>query len=236
MLDDVEAERTGLHRVLPARLQHEANRRLRQAIEDGCAHGHEAERDPVIGAGIDGDDVRDSEPDLAAGEIGEHDNEVLQHQNRHQRGQAEIRSPHPQRRQRQHEARDDRRQRAEQDADVDRPAELVVEDPGGVGAGADQEGRPKIDLAGEAEQEVPGHREHAEIERDGKQPEDVARDVERQRRGDHHADQRNEEQARGKEAGHLSASRAGLEAGYTSRTPEAAAPEWCDRPARSCRP
>ena len=144
---------------------------------------HEAERDPVVCACIDGDDVGNGQSDFTAREIGKHHDEILQHQHRDQRGQAEIRSPDPQRRQCQHEAGDDRGQRTEQDANIDGPAELVVEDSGRVGADADQESRAEIDLAGEAEQQVPGHREYAEIEGDGEQSEDVARDVERQCRG-----------------------------------------------------
>jgi hypothetical protein len=148
------------------------------------ADGHEAERDPVIGVGVDRDDVGNGQADLAAGEVGEHHDEILQHQHGDQRGQSEIRTAHPQRRQRQHEARDHRGQRAEHDAQIDRPAILIVEDAGGVGADADQEGRAEIHLAGEAEQQVPGHREHAEIIGDREQAENVAGDIERQRRGD----------------------------------------------------
>ena len=53
-------------RILPAGLQHETNRRLRQAVQDGGADGHEAECDPVIRAGIDRDDIGDGQADLAA--------------------------------------------------------------------------------------------------------------------------------------------------------------------------
>ncbi|MGY3104559.1 hypothetical protein ACVWW7_001186 [Bradyrhizobium sp. LM6.9] len=156
MLDDVEAERAGLHRVLAARLQHQPDRRLRQAVEDRGRNRHEAKRDPVVGAGIDGDDIRDGQADLAAGEIGKHHDEVLQHQHRDQRGQAEIRPAHPECRQRQHEAGDHGGECAEHDAKINRPAELGIEDAGGVGADADQERWAEIDLAGEAEQQVPG--------------------------------------------------------------------------------
>ena len=87
---------SGQDPVQAAGLEHEANRRLRQAVEDRRRDRHEAERDPVIGAGVDGDDVGDGQADLAAGEIGEHHDEVLQHQHRDQRGQAEIRPAHAQ--------------------------------------------------------------------------------------------------------------------------------------------
>ena len=54
----------------------------------------EPKRDPVIGAGVDSDHVGNGEADFAAGEIGEHDDEILQHQHCNQRGQSEIRSAH----------------------------------------------------------------------------------------------------------------------------------------------
>ncbi len=83
--------------------------------------------------------------------------------------------------------------RAQEDAQIDRPAIIVVEDAGGVGADADQEGRPEIHLAREPEQQVPGHREHAEIIGDRQQAEHVAGDVERQGRRDDDHDQRDQE-------------------------------------------
>ncbi len=196
MLDDVEAERAGLHRVLAARLQHQPERRLRQAVEDGGADGHEAERDPVIGVGVDGDDVGDRQADLAAGQVGEHDDEILQHQHCDQGGQAEIGAADPERRQGQHEARDDRRERTKDDADVDRPAVLVVDDARGVGADADQEGRTKIHFAREPEQQVPGHCEDAEIVGDCEQAENIAGDIERQGRRDDDHQKGNKKQPR----------------------------------------
>ena len=57
-----------------------------------AADRHEAERDPVVCAGIDGDDVGNGQADFTAGEIGKHHDEILQHQHGNQRGQAEIRA------------------------------------------------------------------------------------------------------------------------------------------------
>src|SRR5208282_397862 len=43
------------------------------------------------------------------------------------------------------------------------------------GAAADEKGGTKIHLVGEAEQEVPGHGEHAEVIGDGQNTEDIGR-------------------------------------------------------------
>ena len=69
-----------------------------------------------------------------------------------QRGQAEIGPAHAQRRQRQHHAAGDRGQSARGDADPDRRLIEIIENARRIGAGADQEGRAEIHLAGEAEQ------------------------------------------------------------------------------------
>src|SRR4029077_3407736 len=71
VLDDIEAERARLHGVLAACLQYQAERRLRKPVKDGGADRHEAERDPVIGVGVDGDDVGNGETDFTAGEVRE---------------------------------------------------------------------------------------------------------------------------------------------------------------------
>ena len=184
-LVDVEAERAGLHRVLAAGLQDQADRRARQREQDGAAHRHEPERDLVIHRVADRDHVGHRETDLAAGQTsGDHD-EILQHQHGDQRRQSEIGPAHAQRRQRQHHAAGDGGERAGDDAEPDRRLIEIVEDAGRIAAGADQKCRPEVHLAGEAEQQVPSHGEHAEIIGDGEQTENVAGDAKRQKRGEH---------------------------------------------------
>ena len=202
MLDDVEAECSCLHRVLPACLQHQAEWRLRQAVENGRADGHEAKRDPVVGVGVDCDDVGNRQADLAAGEVGKHDHKILQHQHGDERRQAEIGSADAQGGQRQHKAGDHGRQRAQQNAYIDRQAVLVIDDAGGIGANADQESRAEIHFTGKAEQQVPGHGKHAEIIGDGQQAQHVAGNVERQRCRNNDDEERYQEQSRFEEVGH----------------------------------
>ena len=201
MLDDIEAERARLHRVLPGGLQDEPDRRARQAIEHEPAKGHEAERDPVIDLVVGADDVGHGEADLAAGEIGEHDDEILQHQHRDERRQAEIGAAHAQRRQRQHDAANNGGERAGGDAERERRLIEIVENAGGVGAEPDQKRRAEIDLVGEAEQQVPRHREHAEVIGRGQQAENVAGDPQRQERETEADDERDEDGGEGA-AGH----------------------------------
>ena len=165
VLGHVETQRAGLHGVLTARLQDQPDRRARQAVQDCAADAHEAERNPVVDLVVDRDDVGDGQADLAARQARRDDDEVLQHQNRDQRGEAEIGTAHPERRQGQHDAARHRREDARRDADENRRLIEVVEDAGGVGAEADQERRAEVHFVGEAEQEVPRHREHAEDNR-----------------------------------------------------------------------
>ena len=63
----------------------------------------------------------------------------------------------------------------------------VVEDAGGIGAEPDQERWTEV------HQQVPGHRKHAEVIGDGEQAQNVAGDIERQRRGDEDDDQADED-------------------------------------------
>ena len=199
-LVDVEPERAGLHGVLAARLQDQTDRRSRQAVQNSAAERHEAESDPVVDLVVDRDDVGDRQADLAAGQPRRYDDEVLQHQNRNQSGEAEVGTAHPQRRQRQHDAARHGRERARRHAEENRRLIQIVEDAGGVGAEPDQECGAEIHLVGEAEQQVPGHREHAKIIGDGEQAEDVAGDVQRQRRGDEHDDQADPDRGRAENA------------------------------------
>ena len=112
MLHDVEPERPGLHRVLAARLEDEADRRAREPVEDRAAEPHEAERDPVIDLVVDRNDVGHGQADFAPGQARRDDDEVLQDQDRDKGGEAEIGPPHPERRQRQHKAAGHRREDA----------------------------------------------------------------------------------------------------------------------------
>ena len=196
----IEAERAGLHGILAARLQDEADRRAREPVKDHPAHRHEAERDPVIDLVVDRDHVRHGEADLTARKPRRHDHEVLQHEHGDERGEAEIRPPHAQGRQRQHDASRDRRGGAGDQAKPDRGLVEVVENAGRVGAEPDQEGRAEIHFVGEAEQEVPGHREHAEIIGDGQEAEYVTRDVERQCRGERDDEEADPQGARRQDA------------------------------------
>ena len=176
MLGDVEAERAGLHRILAARLQDEADRRARQREQDCAAHRHEPERNLVVLGIADGDDVGHGEADLATGQAGVDHDEVLQHQHGNERRQSEIGSAHPQRRERQHHAAGDGSERAGSDADPDRRLVEIIENARGIGAGANQERRAEIHFAGKAEQQVPRHGEHAEIVGDREQAENVTAD------------------------------------------------------------
>jgi hypothetical protein len=91
---DVEAERPRLNRVLSARLKDQPDRRAREPEQDEPAEGHEPERDPVIDAVAGADHVGHGEPDLAACQVGEHHDEVLQQQHRDKRDEPEIRPAH----------------------------------------------------------------------------------------------------------------------------------------------
>ena len=113
----------------------------------------------------------------------DHD-EVMEHQDGDQRRQAEIGAAHAQRRQSQHHPPIIDARTPGNKAERDRRLIEIVKDAGSVGAESDQEGRTEIDFAGEAEQEVPRHGEDAEIIGDRQQAQDVARDVERQGRGE----------------------------------------------------
>ena len=62
-------------------------------------------------------------------------------------------------------------------------AERAVENGGCIGAEPDQEGGTEIDLAGEAEQQVPSHGEDAEIISRGQDAEEISRKPEWQQRG-----------------------------------------------------
>src|SRR5271165_493504 len=193
VLGHVEPERCGLHRVLAARLQDETDRRARKPVQDSAAHGHEAERDPVIDLVVDRNDVRHSQADFPASQTRRHDDEVLQHEHRDEGGEAEIGPAHPQRRQGQHDAAGHRRKHACRDAEQDRRLIEIVEYASGVSAEPDQERGAEVHFVGKAEQEVPGHREHAEIIGDGEQAQHVAGDIERQRRSDEDDDQADED-------------------------------------------
>ena len=194
MFGDVEAERTGLHRVLSTGLQNETHRRTRECEQDGAADRHEPKRDQIIDGVTDGDDIGHRQPDLPAREAGVDHDEVLQHQHRDESRQPKIRAAHAQCRQCQHDAAGHRRNCSGDEAHPDRRLVEIVENARGVGAGADQEGRAEIDLAGKAEQEVPGHGKDAEIIRERQQAENVAGGPERQEGGQHYrgqADQKN---------------------------------------------
>ncbi len=186
MLDDIEAERARLDRILSAGLENEADRGLRQAIEDRGTDRHEAEGYPVVDVGADGDHVGNGQANLATGQIGEYDNEILQHQDRHECGQSKIRTANAQRRQCQDQSGQHGCGRPRDNAEIDRQPILIVQDSGGVGADADQEGGAEIDFAGKAEQQVPCHGEHAKIVGNRQQPENVTGDIERQCRRRHH--------------------------------------------------
>jgi len=164
VLGDVEAEGGGLDRILPGGLQDEAGGRAGNAEQHGAADRHEAECHPVVGGGVDREDVGQIEPDLAAGDAREQGDDVLQYQHGDQCDQAEIRPAQPERRDRQHGAGEHGGDGARGDAGRDRPMRVVVEQPCRVGADAGEEARAEIHLAREAEQQVPRHREHREVE------------------------------------------------------------------------
>ena len=79
--------------------------RDRPNSSDGAEH-QEAERVPVVDVRVDREHVGHRHADLAAGDAGEDDDEVLQQQHRDQRDQPEIGAAQPQRRHRQQEPAD----------------------------------------------------------------------------------------------------------------------------------
>ena len=95
-----------------------------------------------------------------------------------------------------------------------------------------QERGAEVHFVGEAEQQIPRHREHAEIIGDGQQPQHIARDIERQGCGEEDDDQADQDW-RGERRRNITCacptSRAGA---HTSPQPEAGGPELRDRPAK----
>src|SRR6185437_5938872 len=149
MLGNIEAQRLRLDRILAAGLEDEADRRTREAEEDEGADDEEDERVPVVGGGVDRQHVGNGHADLAACDAGEDDDRVLQQQHGNESDEAEIGSAQPERRQRQQQPADHRDDGAGDDADNDRQAPFIIEDGGGIGAEANEEGGAEIDLAGE---------------------------------------------------------------------------------------